>query len=160
MGMNIINFDSLHIEAKMLCSKTSIYVPKYFDNNQNSLKNLNTIWTTETNRTLINKDLVKILDLATISVATGISIHGPFQMNTHVVDMKVNNEIEFKNLIVGAFECLPCDIMIGMDVISKNFKITSGFMSFVSSSCKNKRRVRFKNGEYIHINNDIILCLS
>ena len=79
------------------------------------------VWDTGSRTSCISERLVKKLDLQCANTMYCITANGPLERPCYYVDIQISDEILFENLLVIGYplENHDCDVLIGMDIISK-----------------------------------------
>ncbi len=85
-----------------------------------SLGNL-ALWDTGSRTSCISKKLAKQLQLQCVGTRTCITPAGNFEAPTYYIDIQIADELRFENVLVTEYplENHDCDVLIGMDIISR-----------------------------------------
>lgn len=132
--------------------KYSTIVPSLFENNiyltppdiyqagsnfQMDKYKITGVWDTGASNTAISEEIVKKLQLPTVSMSRVNTANGITVVTQHVIDLFLPNKVVIKNLLVTSARLTePVQILIGMDVISKG--------DFSVSNFNNKTTVSFR----------------
>ncbi|MDR1526281.1 MAG: retroviral-like aspartic protease family protein [Dysgonamonadaceae bacterium] len=112
--------------ATMLATRCSISA--YNPVNQNSVQpaKFNALWDTGAMATMISTNVVNLLGLKPIGKARVFHANGESMVYTYLINILLQNEIEFHSLLVTEGQLSDTDVLIGMDIISEgDFAVTS-----------------------------------
>jgi len=93
---------------------------------QGAFQSFSAIWDTGASSSVITEKVVENLNLLPIGETTIQGVTGSKKVNRYAVEFFLPNEYSIKLMVNGCSEILGCDVLIGMDIISKgDFAITA-----------------------------------
>lgn len=92
------------------------------------------LWDTGATSTVITKAVVECLDLKPVSFADAYTPQGKYTAPCYYIDLKLPNGLTVPKLLVMEGKPFGCDILIGMDIISKGDFAVSNYNGVTSFS--------------------------
>lgn len=133
----------------VLKNRVAIGTPGY--NATNKTMEWGALWDTGATGSVITKKVVEALDLKPVSISRAATPQGEYEAYCYYIDLTLPNNVTVKNLLVMEGKPAGCDILIGMNVISKgDFAVTNHngktTFSFRMPSCG---EIDFVNNSYL-----------
>ena len=121
--------------------KNEVIIGEHIDDNKTKMyhKKWTALWDTGATNSVITKDVVNALGLKPVMKTTAATPAGTYDAYCYYIDLYLPNHVVITGLLVMEGSPMGCDILVGMDVISKgDFAVThSGktVFSFRMPSC-------------------------